>query len=174
MATIAGALHRIHEDFSKHMPDESIRAACRAAGHTWRQRKLGPVETVQLFMLQTLWFNTAIEHLRHLFGFPFTGAAYCEARKRLPLAALQRLLVDSSVSLRGAIGRHAAAAAVVADTADTSLWRGLRAFLVDGSSTITPDTPQLQKSFGQPKGQKPGCGFPVAKTLGLFDVPSPA
>ena len=170
MATIAGALQRINQDFSKHMPDESIRAACRATGHTWRERKLGPVETVQLLMLQTLWFNTAIEHLRHLFGFPFSAAGYCKARMRLPLEALQKLLADSSVSLRAAIGKHAAAAATAADTADTSLWRGLRAFLVDGSSTITPDTPQLQKGFGQPKGQKPGCGFPIAKTIGLFDA----
>ena len=44
------------------------------------------------------------------------------------------------------------------------LWRGLRAFLVDGSSTITPDTPELRKAFGQPAGQKKGCGFPVPKT----------
>ena len=165
MATIAGALQRINQDFSKHMPDESIRAACRATGHTWRERKLGPVETVQLLMLQTLWFNTAIEHLRRLAGFPFSAAAYCGARMRLPLAVLQKLLVDGSVSLRAAIGKTAAA-----DGADTSLGRGLRAFLVDGSSTITPDNPELQKAFGQPKGQKPGCGFPVAKTIGLFDA----
>lgn len=28
-----------------------------------------------------------------------------------------------------------------------------------------PDTPQLQAHFGQPGGQKPGCGFPVAHWL---------
>jgi hypothetical protein len=50
------------------------------------------------------------------------------------------------------------------------LWHGLRAFLVDGSSTITPDTPDLQKTFGQPAGQKAGCGFPVPKLLALFDA----
>ena len=45
--------------------------------------------TVQLFMLQALWFNTAIKHLRRLAGFPFTATAYCNARVRLPLEALQ-------------------------------------------------------------------------------------
>ena len=30
--------------------------------------------------------------------------------------------------------------------------------------------PALQKAFGQPKPQKPGCGFPVPKLLGLFDA----
>jgi hypothetical protein len=31
-----------------------------------------------------------------------------------------------------------------------------------------PDTPALQEAFGQPTEQRPGCGFPVARLLGLF------
>jgi hypothetical protein len=31
-----------------------------------------------------------------------------------------------------------------------------------------PDTPTLQDAFGQPTEQRPGCGFPVARLLGLF------
>lgn len=163
MASVSRALERITEDLSEHLSEESIQVACRAAGHQWRERKLGPVETVRLFILQALWFNTAIEHLRHLAGFPFAAAAYCKARMRLPLAALQRLLLDSSASMRAVMDDGGQAE-------DAGLWRGLRAFLVDGSSTITPDTPELQKAFGQPAGQKPGCGFPVPKILGLFDA----
>jgi hypothetical protein len=30
------------------------------------------------------------------------------------------------------------------------------------------DTPTLQDAFGQPNVQRPGCGFPVARLLGLF------
>src|SRR6185312_5429663 len=88
MASVSTSLQRIRQDLCEHLPDASIVAACAAAGHRWRDRKLGPVMTVQLFMLQALWFNTAIEHLRRLAGFPFTAAAYCNARVRLPLAAL--------------------------------------------------------------------------------------
>lgn len=161
MPSVSRALGRIQQDLSGHLPEASIVAACRAAKHHWRDRKLGPVMTVQLFMLQTLWFNTAIEHLRRLSGFPFAAAAYCQARMRLPLAVLQQLLLDSSASMR---------AADAADAAAAGPWHGLRTFLVDGSSTITPDTPALQKAFGQPTGQKVGCGFPVPKTLGLFDA----
>jgi hypothetical protein len=40
--------------------------------------------------------------------------------------------------------------------------------LIDGSAFSMPDTPALQKKFGQPGAQKPGCGFPVAKFLSLF------
>ena len=31
-----------------------------------------------------------------------------------------------------------------------------------------PETPALQDAFGQPNVQRPGCGFPVARSLGLF------
>ena len=44
--------------------------------------------------------------------------------------------------------------------------------LADGPSTITPDTAPLDEAFGHPThptGQKEGCGFPMAKVLGLFD-----
>src|SRR5438045_5458660 len=96
MASISRALSRIKQDLEQHRPPDSIEAACREAGHTWRERKLGPVETVHLFVLQVLHFNTAITHLRHLAGKAVNAAAYCEARMRLPLAALQKLLRDSS------------------------------------------------------------------------------
>ena len=33
-----------------------------------------------------------------------------------------------------------------------------------------PDTSELQRHFGQPTEQKPGCGFPVAHLLALFDA----
>jgi hypothetical protein len=31
-----------------------------------------------------------------------------------------------------------------------------------------PDAPALREAFGQPTAQRPGCGFPVARLLGLF------
>jgi len=55
-------------------------------------------------------------------------------------------------------------------SSSAGLWCGLKPHLVDGSSTIAPDTPDSQKAFGQPRGCKVGCGFPVPKVLGLFDA----
>jgi hypothetical protein len=46
--------------------------------------------------------------------------------------------------------------------------RGRRLFLVDGTGFSMPDTPALQAAFGQPAGQTPGCGFPVAHLLVQF------
>jgi hypothetical protein len=157
MASIARALARIKDDVRSFVPDESVRRACRDAGHRWRERRLGPVETVHLFVLQVVHFNTAIRHLRHLAGRAVNAAAYCEARKRLPLGVLRSLLRDSA-----AAARPGAAAA--------GRWCGLRVLLVDGSSTIAPDTPASQRAFGQPPNQRPGCGFPVPKVLALFDA----
>jgi hypothetical protein len=157
MASIARALARIKDDVRAFVSDESIRQACRAAGHRWRERQLGPVETVHLFVLQVIHFNTAIRHLRHLAGHAVNAAAYCEARMRLPLAVLRSLVRDSAAAAR-------------AGAAAAGPWCGLRVLLVDGSSTIAPDTPASQRAFGQPSNQKPGCGFPVPRILALFDA----
>lgn len=156
MATVSRALQRIKQDLQPFVSDQDILDACRQAGHTWRERLLDPVVTVHLFVLQILNFNTALSHLRHLANYPVKPAAFCKARMRLPLSVLQTLLAKTAAAARGAIPPPA--------------WNGLRAFLVDGSSTICPDVPVLQKAFGQPKNQKPGCGFPVPKLLGLFDA----
>jgi hypothetical protein len=157
MAILASTLERIKQDLEPYLPAESIRAACRDAGHRWRNRQLDPVATLHLFILQVLCFNTAMTHLRRLARVSTSAAAYCKARMRLPLAAIQQLLRSSAQAMR--------------QTADTAgRWCGLRAYLVDGSSTIAPDTPDLQQHFPQRRSQKPGCGFPQVKILGLFDA----
>jgi hypothetical protein len=166
MARVSSILARIENDLEQYLPEQSVLAAFRDAGHVWRERQLGPVRTLHLFILQVLACNTAMTHLRHMAGEVFTLAAYCQARARLPLTALQTLLRESSVAMRTAAMEKAGGA--LGDAA--GLWHGLRAFLVDGSSTITPDTPDLQKAFGQPIGCKEGCGFPVPKLLALFDA----
>lgn len=157
MATISCTLRRIKQDLERFLPQSSILIACEAVGHRWRKRQFDPVATLHLFIMQVLCFNTSITHLRHLAKIPMSAAAYCKARMRLPLAALQQLLRQSAQAMRCANG------------ADEP-WHGLRAYLVDGSSTIAPDTPDLQRHFPQRKSQKPGCGFPHVKILGLFDA----
>lgn len=160
MASVSCALRRIKDDLGACVPERAIVAACEKAGHQWRQRELGPVETIHLFILQVLNFNTAMSALRHVGKSALKAPAYCKARMRLPLEVLQALLVQSSAAMRKTQDDAAA------------LWCGLKTYLVDGSSTIVPDTPDSQKAFGQPRGCKRGCGFPVPKVLGLFDAVS--
>src|SRR5438046_1965323 len=102
MASVAGALSRIKQDLSVFLPDHLVLDACRQVGHTWRERELGPVRTLQLFILQVLNFNTAMTHLRHLTHEAVKAPAFCRARMRLPLAALQKLLHQSSQAMHDA------------------------------------------------------------------------
>jgi hypothetical protein len=162
MASVASSLDRIKQDLEPHLSPDTIEAACEGAGHVWRERRFGPVQTIHLFVLQVLHFNTAIRHLRHLARFPVNAAAYCEARMRLPLAVLQELLRKSSASLRQSLGGGCGA--------DLTRWRGHRTFLLDGTGTAVPDTSQLRGVFKRPKGRNKGPGLPVPKVLGLFDA----
>jgi hypothetical protein len=152
---ILAALERIKADVAGYLQVAVIEQFCRELGHSWRQRILTPAVTVHAFLLQVLHQNTACDHVPHLLGGDFTGAAYGQARRRLPLALFERLL-SAVVDALGSCRDQAA------------LWCGHRVWLLDGSSCSMPDTPELQKAFGQPGAQKPGCGFPVAHLLTLF------
>ena len=156
-SSIASSARSLKSTLRHALAAKMIHAACRDSGHAWRVRTLDPVTTVWLFALQMLHANTACTHvLRLMPGIRATDSAYCQARKRLPLKVFQRLFQR--------VRDHV----LPATDEMLSLWRGHRVFYIDGSTTSTPDTPGLQKLFGQPAGQKPGCGFPAATLVGLF------
>jgi hypothetical protein len=159
MVSIRHVLAQIKDDWTACLSEEHLTRICRETGATWRNRTLNPVMAIYVFLLQVLHGNTAMTNLPRLSGKRFTPAAYCQARQRLPLAALRRLLHETGVPLRTVAG-------------GAPRWRGHRTWLIDGSSCSMPDTPALRKHFGQPTGQKPGCGFPVAHLLVLFDAAS--
>ena len=154
---IVTILGRLKQDLADELSPDAIEQACKQEKYSWRKRMLDPVTTVYLFLLQILHGNTACSHVVHFGRWNFTDAAYCAARKRLPLAVLRRLAGRIAERLRSA-------------TTAESTWRGHRVWLLDGSSFSMPDTPELQAAFGQPGNQRRGCGFPVAKFLALFDL----
>ncbi|HEY6411366.1 MAG TPA: IS4 family transposase, partial [Ktedonobacteraceae bacterium] len=82
-----------------------------------------------------------------------TGA-YCIARARLPLEILARL--------RCAVAAQAGKA--------EQLWKGLRVRVLDGTAVSMPDTPKNQRAYPQSAEQKPGCGFPFMKMVGIFSL----
>jgi Transposase DDE domain len=142
-------------DVAKALSPETITEVCTYLGHRWRDRVLDPVTTVHVFLLQILHGNTACTALSRLAGVPFSAAAYCSARTRLPLRLFTDLL-------------ERVCDALFPELQETGRWRGHRTWSVDGSSFSMPDTPDLQAAFGQPSGQAKGCGFPVAHMLALF------
>jgi hypothetical protein len=84
---------------------------------------------------------------------PHTGA-YCTARKALPREHIKALHTPLVNALDGA----------------SNLFWGRRVLVVDGSSLSMPDTQANQKRWPQPQAQKPGCGFPVMRILGMFSL----
>src|SRR5262245_13384541 len=156
VVTLAHALRRIKGDLGRFVPEALIRRLLAGRGRPTRDRTLPPVVTIYLFLRQVLEGNTAVTHLRRLSGLAFAPSAYCQARARLPVAFFGRLH-------RAVAGRRRGGAA------DPG-WRGHRVYLLDGSSCSMPDAPELQEFFGQPGAQAPGCGFPVAHLLALFEA----
>ena len=153
---ISSILRALRQDLAARLGDDVIRAACRAAGHTWCDScLLTPAAIIPWFLIQILHGNTALTHVSLLAGRAFSASAFCQARARLPLAVFRTLLREM-------------VRALVPDTEAIGRWRGHRTFLVDGSSFSMPDTPALQAHFGRPGNQRKGCGFPVAHLLALF------
>jgi hypothetical protein len=159
MLSISQALKRIKTNLADTLPESTIHNILDQLGISYRQRTLTPVLTTYLFLRQILHGNTAVSHLRHLAGLDFTDSAYCQARQRLPVSFFYRL--------------HQAVLAPCrrdADRLHASRWHGHRLFGIDGSSFSMPDTEELQEEFGQPSGQREGCGFPTAHLLVQFDL----
>ena len=154
-ANLPQIVRQFKRTWSRELEDEAILEACREAGHRWRERALGPVTTVKMFLLQILFGNVACNFVPHLASRAVTGSAYCDARSRLPLAALETLLTRCT--------RQMAAAA-----AGAGRWLGHRLFVVDGSGFSMPDSPELGAHFGHSGNQSPGCGFPTGRWLALM------
>ena len=159
MVTLTDSLRRVKAHLQEVLPDRLVRQACHDVGHHWRDRTLTPTVTTYLLLQQVLHGNPAVGELRHQSGLGFTASAYCQARQRLPTAALRRLQ-------RAVAGRATAAL----DDDPLARWKGHRVFFLDGSSFSMPDTEELREAFGQPSGQAAGCGFPVAHLLVQFDA----
>lgn len=153
--SIALAVSQFKQNWTNLISEERIQELCRELGYSWRERLLEPGKTFQLFMLQILHGNTALSCVPHLAQMSFSSSALCQAKQRLPLEVLETLLKRVS-------------GCIEEEEFGNGDWYGHRVFLADGSGFSMPDTSELQQHFPQSKNQKPGCGFPTAKLLGLF------
>jgi Transposase DDE domain. len=99
----------------------------------------------------------ALCHLQNRAVPPHETSPYCQARRNIPLERLDEI--------------HRA---VVCDTEATiatkDLWCGRHVRIVDASTLTAPDTPANQRAFPQQSSQKPGCGFPILRLIGLFSL----
>lgn len=128
-----------------------------------RQRELPRVAVFWAFLGQVLtrgascrWALTrlqadAVARGQHPPG-NFTGA-YCQARSALSLAWLQALFA--------ALGQWC-------ERRPSGQCYGRTVRLLDGTGFSMPDTATNRRRWPYAGGQKPGCGFPTGKLVGLF------
>jgi hypothetical protein len=133
----------------------------------FRERVFTPLITLWTFLSQVLGQDhscrDAVDRLiAHLVsrGRPACDPetdSYCKARKRLPLAVIRGLFYRAVED----VDRH---------IPEDWLWKGRRVQLVDGTTVSMPDTPDNQRAFPQPRAQKPGLGFPLARVVAVISL----
>jgi hypothetical protein len=136
-----------------------------------RQRRFSPLLTFWAFLSQVISPNSSCREavrkvqawwaLRGQVEISPDTSAYCQARARLPektLGCIHEQLADRLES----------------NVPSQSLWLGRNVRIVDGTNLSMPDTGQNQAAYPQPSSQKPGCGFPMMKLVGIFSLASGA
>ena len=156
--------------FKKQLPAGALKRTQKGANS--RERLFGMESTFWIFLFQVLspagacreavrkaqaWWHGSKKDASDT-----DTSAYCQARARLPLEVLAKLFSAIAAKLTGRVLTH-------------ELWLGERRVRVlDGTGLSMPDTAKNQERWPQPGQQKPGCGFPVMKLVGLFCLHSGA
>lgn len=160
---------RRHGDlfFAGLLSEDRILEAFGMARWAWQGWVYSPAVTVWTFLAQCLSADhccrEAVTRLiawrlaRGLRPCSAETGAYCTAREDLPEETCSQLMRET--------GREA-------DEEAPSEWRwlGHRVLDVDGSTFTMPDTPANQAEYPQVPGQKPGCGFPIARIVVVFSL----
>jgi hypothetical protein len=153
--------------FTEVLSSQCISQALEEIKAPWYDRIFTPLVTLWVFLGQVLAADpscrAAVARLiahRVSQGLPPCSSetgAYCQARKRLPLAFF------------------AAVARRVGQTLDARvetqwLWKGRRVYLYDGSSVAMPDTPENRAEYPLTYNQKPGTSFAVARVAAIISL----
>jgi hypothetical protein len=165
----AVAAGRRHGDlcFASLLSEDRILKAFGEARLLWQGWVYSPAVTVWVFLSQCLSADHSCREAvagliawrlaRGLSPCSAETGAYCTAREQLPEEVGAELMRET--------GR------VVEEEAPAEwLWLGHRVLDVDGSTLIMPDTPKNQAEYPQVPGQKPGCGFPIARFVVVFSL----
>ena len=153
----------------KLLPTEQLEQAVQPCKITYRNRLFTPLTTVWIWARQRLSDKGRCrEAVSHAIAWLMANqqrpassdcSAYCQARKRQKLDFIEHVFHQSAESL---------------DSAGTYAPLNRPVFLADATSCHVTDTPENRAAFRGPSGQKPGCGLPVVKILGLFNLASGA
>lgn len=154
--------------FGRYLPKGVLRPT--KSGTNSRRRVFSTEVTFWLFLFQVLCRGCACrEVVRKMQAWrrdrrtrKTDSAAYCMARERLPMATLQSIFSTLAATLERRV-------------CDAERWLGERRVkILDGTGISMPDTLKNQARWPQHGEQKPGCGFPLIRMVGLFCMGSGA
>jgi hypothetical protein len=165
------SISHYQELFGKLVPQSLL--APNERGTNSRQRIFSPEVTFWSFLAQVLAPGSSCrDALRRVnawwqWHFPNQAlpshdtSAYCQARARLSESRLRGLCDHLGQQLEQQVGAD-------------QLWQGRTVKIIDGTSVSMPDTAANHQLWPQSSAQKPGCGFPLLKLLGVFSLQSGA
>jgi hypothetical protein len=171
--TVAAAMKQEGLAFSSLMDRQEVQRTLEAHGARWREDVFTPWVTLAAFLGQVLDAGASCTAAvaRVLAWRIGCGASacsaktggYCQARLRLPEAALHALMrcVGQRLDEQHPSSRD-------------DLLGGRPIKIVDGSTVSMPDTSANQQAYPQARTQKVGLGFPIARIVGLFSLYSGA
>jgi hypothetical protein len=146
----------------------------KETGPRFYQRILPPLLVIWGFIFQRLnpdhtcdacWSYLSSDTVRERLGVPpltveklsESNSAYCQARKRLPWAVAQGLLLTTARAFQQAFG-------------DNGLWHGCRVNLFDGSTLRLSASPELTNHYGQASNQHGRSHWPLLRLVAGFDL----
>jgi hypothetical protein len=153
--------------FKDLLPESVIEQTLVELEIRYKKRLFDPIVTLWAFLSQVLdtdksCHNAMSKIIAHLSGqtleIPSTDtSAYCQAWSRLPEKLLEKLFRKTAHNLEEKVTTE-------------YLWCGRNVKVIDGSTVSMPDTVENQSCYPQPKSQKAGCGFPIAKIGVIFSL----
>src|SRR6516165_4694060 len=146
---------------------EDVIAQALTTLHGWLDRIFSPLVTLWVFLGQVLSADHScraavarlLAHRLAKGQSPCSAetGAHCQARKRLP----ESFFAD--------VARHTGRA-LDSKVDPQWLWKRRRVYIYDGSTVSMPDTEENQAEYPQPRTQKPGLGFPLARIAAIFSL----
>jgi len=151
--------------FHEILDADMVRSALAEGGVTFNQSIYTPLVTLGVFLSQVLdpdhSCRAAVARLIVWLSIngrnpcaPETGC-YCDARQRLPLGVIMRLVRQTAQEIEGG-------------APEGWLWEGRHVVLVDGTTASMPDTEENQAAYPQSKAQGIGLGFPLVRMVALI------
>lgn len=157
--------HTLCLDFLLPMP--VIAEICGELGHKFRKRIYSPSVVVWMLITQVLSRDHSCQQAvtrlnawltaRGMKAVSSETTSYCKARGRLPQELFERLLAWTSRKCEEV-------------RSESWLFHGRIVEMVDGWTVTMADTDKNQAEYPQLAGQKPGCGFPIARMIGMFSL----